>query len=254
MADAAPDAGFVERPVGTHTSRTIMLDELRRLFAVCPPCATPADYSTAVVVDNVLLKPTYDTRRTTFRYLRDRYGLDREVVLFRALRDLWDADEAAPPLLAMLAACARDPLLRATASPVLAAVPGTVIEPSDLAASIADTFSDRFNDNTLFTTAQRAAASWRQSGHLIGTRHKRRTRAVCRPVAVAYALLLGHLSGARGDGLFATLWARVLDVPPHLARAQAAEVSRAGWIEYREAGGVTEVGFRYLLGERNGSV
>jgi hypothetical protein len=64
---------------------------------------------------------------------------------------------------------------------------------------------------------------------------------------VAYALLLGYLCGGRGEGLFQTLWVRLLDAPGRTIEDQALAASQRGWIEYRRSGGVTDVGFRYLL-------
>jgi hypothetical protein len=51
--------------------------------------------------------------------LRELYVLDRRSMLFRWLRDLWDADETAQPAPRLLCSLAHDPLLRATAGPVL---------------------------------------------------------------------------------------------------------------------------------------
>jgi hypothetical protein len=247
IPDSALRFGFSNRTAGSQTSRTIMLDELRLILAACPPSACRAEYRQAAVDENALLKPTRNTRVVTFRHPRDRYGLDPHVLLFRALRDLWDAEEAALPLLGMLAAIARDPLLRATADVVLTSPMGATVEPGDLAKAISQTFAGRFSDNTLIETGRRAASSWQQSGHLSGKAHKTRVRDTCRPVAVAYALFLGYLCGAGGDGLFSTLWASILDEPAHLLRAQAADAARSGWIDYRSAGAVTDVGFRHLL-------
>lgn len=248
---AAVAAGFLDRPAGTHTSRTIMLPELRLLLAACPPNARFEDYRSAVVGDNALRKPTVDTRRRTVHYLRDRYGLDPRVLLFRAMRDLWDDDEAAQPLLAMLCAVGRDPLLRASAEIVLAAPPGAVVTAGMLAGAIAASVPGRYNPETLITTGQRAGASWVQSGHLaMSGRHKVRARAASGPAAAAYALVLGHLCDVRGGGLLGSFWARLLDAPIHALREQAGAASRQGWIDYRHAGAVTEVGFGFLLRDR----
>ena len=99
----------------------------------------------------------------------------------------------------------------------------------------------------LANAGRHAASSWQQSGHLRGKMEKVRDRAESRPAAVAYALLLGHLCGARGDGLFTTLWARRAGAPEHTLREQAAEASRLGYLEYRHAGAVTDISFRHLL-------
>ena len=52
------DAGFRWREKGTHTSRTIMLRELRALLANCRPDATSDDHLTAIHEDNCLGKRT----------------------------------------------------------------------------------------------------------------------------------------------------------------------------------------------------
>ena len=253
MIDVPEEAltfGFENRMTGTHTSRTIMLPELRSLLVAYPADAHLHDYRAAVIDENVLLKPTLGTRRATFRYLRDRYLLDPRTTLFGALRDLWDDDHAAQPLLAMLCAAARDPLLRATADPVLTTPVGNEVTLGKLADAMVAFAPDRYNTETMTATARRVASSWEQAGYLSGRRRKFRVRATCRPTAVAYALLLGHLCGVRGEGLFQTLWIQLLDAPRHLVQEQAVVASQAGWIEVRQAGAVTEGGFRHLLRER----
>jgi hypothetical protein len=114
--------GFVNSPVGTHGSRTIILMELRLLLAACSAAATLQEYRSAIVEDNILLKGTVATRRESFRRLRELYALNGDALLFRALRELW-TDREAQPLLALLCACARDPLLRATAETILRGQP-----------------------------------------------------------------------------------------------------------------------------------
>ena len=99
----------------------------------------------------------------------------------------------------------------------------------------------------LANIGRHAASSWQQSGHLSGRLRKVRTRAESRPAAVGYALLLGTLCGVRGEALFHTLWCRLLDAPTDTLHAQALAASQRGYLEYRHAGGVTEVAFRHLL-------
>ena len=113
-------AGFRFGNRGAHTSRTIMLAEVADLFAAVEPGAAYADYRAAVADENVLGKPTIATRRSTCQRLRELYALDPRVPIFRVLRRLWRVDVPGRPLLAMLCALARDPLLRATAPAVLA--------------------------------------------------------------------------------------------------------------------------------------
>jgi len=110
-------------------------------------------------------------------------------------------------------------------------------------------FPNRYNTSTLAKIGRNAASSWQQSGHLSGKLHKLRSRAKSRPAAVAYALLLGHLCGTRGESLFNTTWAQLLDTPVHILHEQAILASHSGWIEYRRAGNVIDISFHYLLRE-----
>lgn len=246
---ATAAAGFANGPGGTHTSRTMMLAELRLLLAACPPSASPADYRAAALEENVLLKATQTTRQRTLRGLRELYALDRSKPVFRALRDLWDADAEAQPLLALLCAVARDRLLRASSEVILATPVGVPVTSQMLAEAVKEQLPGQYNAGTLAKIGRNAASSWTQSGHLSGRVKKLRAQATSRPAAVAYQLFLGHLTDVRGEALFETLWARLLDAPAHVLREQAVAASRLGWIEYRHTGGVTEISFRHLLRE-----
>jgi len=225
-----------------------MLSELRLLLELVPTQARRLDYRTAVVDDNVLLKPTTTTRKKTFEMLAQLYGLDPSITLFRALRDLWaEAGPTGQPLLAVLCALARDPSFRATLPAILGATEGSAVTPDQLSDAVVRRYPHRFNTTTLHTLARNAASSWHQSGHLQGHVGKLRVRAAATPNATTYALLLGHLAGKRGETLFTTCWAAVLDTPRHLLRQHTAAASRRGWLEYRAAGEVTEITFRHLL-------
>lgn len=242
--------GFENGPGGVHDSRTTMVADLRRLLAACPIDASFEQYRHAAVEDNALLKGTVISRQGAFRRLRELYAFRRDLLLFRALRDLWDEDVDAQPLLAMLCAVGRDPVLRAMAPGVLDIPEGEVVTPGMISAIVEQTSPGRYNENILGKIGRNAASSWQQSGHLKGRVKKVRSRADARPASTAYALLLAHLCGARGDGLFDTLWCRLLDAPEHETRQHAIASSGFGWLEYRHAGSVTDISFNYLMRPR----
>lgn len=243
----APTYGFKDGPGGVHDSRTIMLAELTRLLADCPPSVTLGDYRSSVVEDNSLLKDSLTARQGAFRRLRELYACDPAVLLFRALRDLWVAEPDAQPLLAALCAVARDPVFRATAPLIAVTPPGDHVTSQILAEAAGQAFPDRYNPDILAKIGRNIASSWTQSRHLQGRRNKVRVAITPHPTSVTYALLLGHLCGERGEALFQTLWARLLDVPVHELREGAIAASQMGWLEYRSAGSVTEITFNYLL-------
>lgn len=245
------DSGLVSdrESGGTHTSRTILLQELRGLLGAVPSRADPAEYRNAVIEQNVLGKKTLSSRQRTHRYLRELYALAPTILLFRVLRDLWDVDVEAQPLLAILCALARDPSLRATSTAVLQEAPGTPVAALDLQEALMNRYPGNYSAAVANKVGRNAASSWTQSGHLVGHIGKTRAHATCRPPAVAYALLLGHLEGAVGESLFDTVWARVLDAPLGVLHEQAFTASQRGWIDFRHGGGVTDVCFSFLCRE-----
>ncbi len=242
--------GFTVDGLGTHSSRTMMLEELQLLLAACPPSADEEAYRTAVVDENVLLKRTHSTRAKSFRHLHELYALSPEVLIFDVLRDLWDETPDAQPMLALLCALARDPSLRSTADTVLTLPPGTAVTSQMLTDAATQAYPGLAKVTTLATIGRNAGSTWTQSGHLSGRTDKRRVRAQSHPTSLAYALLLGHLCGARGDRLFDTLWTRALDQPIAILQEQAALASRQGWLEYRRTGAVTEITFEHFLRNR----
>lgn len=247
LPEIASRSGFVVEPVGTHSSRTIMLSELRLLLAACASSATLDEYRHAILEENVLLKKTDSTRRESFRRLREFYALDCKVILFRALRDLWAEDVEAQSLLALLCAAARDPILRATAELILETPMGAAVTPQMLGDATNKSLPDRYNAMTIANISRHTASSWQQSGHLQGRAKKVRAQAQSKPTSVAYALLLGYLCDARGEALFHTLWAQLLDTPLTVLHERAFAASQRGWLDYRKAGQVTDIGFSYLL-------
>lgn len=226
-----------------------MVSSLQRLLSLLPCDAPPDAYRSAVMEENVLGKNTTSGREWAFRQLRRFYVFDPQSLLFRALRDLWADDPYGQPLLALLCAIARDPVLRATASVIVAAEPGAVIRPSDFDRAIEDAFPGAYRESTRRTTAQKVASSWAQSGHLRAEKPTQKVRARVHPTpaSLAYALLLGHLEGERGPGLFETIWSLVLDRPKSHLVDLAATSSQRAMLEFRNAGGVLEVNFRQLL-------
>lgn len=225
-----------------------MLAELRQLLASTPADASYDDYRVAIMQENVLGKGTASTRLWSWKKLRELYGLDSRLPVFRCLRVLWDNDSVGRPILGLLCASARDPLLRMSAPVILNAPLGTVVTPEAFAQAIHEKAPDRFKRGTLRSIGQNLYASWTQSGHLIGGKVRRRAHPTVTPEATTYALVLARLTGSRGQFLFSSFWAALLDVPPETLFALAAEASRCGWIDLRRAGSVVEVGFAKLLG------
>lgn len=224
-----------------------MLQELAALFSSCPPEASRTDYLTAIVDDNVLGKATSSTRRLTAQRLSELYALDTVVPVFRALRRFWEFDKQGQPLLALLCALARDPLLRSTIPSVIELPPEASFDREAMKDSLRRATKERLNESILDKVVRNAGSSWTQSGHLEGRTFKRRqpVRATAGPVAMA--LFLGYLQGIRGPGLLSSTWVRVLDVPLDALSGLARTAGAAGMLRYRKAGEVVEVVFPDLL-------
>lgn len=234
---------------GTNTSQTILVGSLTALLAAVPAGGSRPDYEKAAIDGNVLAKLTAGARRRTFRHLRELYVLRSDSILFGALRTLWSDDFEARPVLAGLCALARDAVFRASSAAILRTSLDDSVTARDLASAVGDRFPNAYSASTLAKIGRNCFSSWEQTGHL-GAAHRGsrpRTRAVCRQSNVAYALLIGHLQGVRGEALFETNWARVLDQPKSQLFELAHGGSQRGLIEFRRAGGVVEVGFRELL-------
>ena len=243
---AAQALGFRFGDKGTHTSRTLMLEELRVVLAATKPEARRADYARAIIDDNCLTKPTLSTRRLSNQRLGELYGLDAGIPVFRVLRRLWDLDEAGRPLLALLCALARDPLLAATADAVVPLLEGEEFPRARTRDLLRQAVGPRLNDSILDKVVRNAASSWAQAGHLQGRTFKKRTRVRGTPATVAYALYLGYAVGFRGTELFSSGWLSVLDTHPVEARALAMEAKRFGLIDLNISDGIVALGLERL--------
>jgi len=243
--------GFHTGDKGTHTSRTMMLSELSQLLEAVPGEVTRTTYEAAIKEDNCLHKRTVATRKLTFQRLKELYALDSNILLFRLLRDLWRRNESSRPLLALSIALARDPLLRATAPVVLNLGFGQELSRQAMLEALTSSVGNRFNESTLDKIARNASSSWSQSGHLLGRVRKIRQRVEPTTAACTMALLLGYLLGRRGQLLFETKWAGVLDSSPAELLAVAGDARRLGLLDLKQSASIIDVSFPQLLSKED---
>jgi hypothetical protein len=223
-----------------------MLADLTTLLDALPASAEHADYQRAVMEDNALGKRTASTRLWAWKKLRELYALDPTVPIFRMLRELWRADASGRPLLALLAALARDALLRASATAIVAARPGVPVTKEQLRQAIVQARGDRFSKSTMDAVLSHLMSSWTESGHLMGRKEKVRAHPTTTTAATTYALALGYLASVRGTYLLSTLWTSVLDAPESVLHDHAREASRRGWLVYRGVGNIVDIDFPSL--------
>ena len=158
----------------------MMLSELSAAFAAVPESGSRTEFASAIIDGNCLGKTTGATRRLTNQRLSELYALDRDVPIYRVLRNLWSMDEPGRPLLALLCAIARDPLLAATAAPVVNLPPGSDLQRDRIAAGLREVVGDRLSDATIEKVIRNASSSWAQSGHLVGRTFKKRIQEIGR--------------------------------------------------------------------------
>lgn len=235
------------RAVGTHSSRTIMLSELSSLLASTLPGDSYENLREAATTHNAVRKSSAAGRNKTFRHLREFYALNIDVPIFSALRKLWDVRPEERPLLAMLCASARDPVLRTSGAFVLSLPYGLGVAKTDLEAYLSEQFPRRYSETVLPRTVRNILSSWTQSGHLEGHLVKKRKRAMAGPASITYALCLGYLCDLRGEALFDTPWTRILDCSISDIYTYAAEASARGLITYKRAGGIVDVDVTSLM-------
>jgi len=239
--EVAIRAGLRFGDKGTHTSRTIMLRELTDLLTAVPESASREDYASAVVEDNVLGKQTMSNRRLTNQRLGELYGLDPRIPIFRVFRRLWEVDEAGRPLLALLCALGRDPLLRVTASTILSLEAGEELVRLTFVEDIRQSVGNRLNETTLDKVARNAGSSWTQSGHLEGRVRKIRKHVEPTPGAVAFALWIGSLFSFSGEELLLTPWTSVFDRTPEMLLDTVLRAKRLRLLHARVGAGVVEI-------------
>lgn len=238
---AAPQAGFRFGAKGTHTSRTLMLSDLEAVLASVPAGSPCTRYGHAIIEENCLGKPTVATRHLTLQRLTELYALDPDVPLFRIMRQLWDLEYSAHGLLALLCAIARDPLLRATAEPVLSLQPGAELLRDPVRRAVRENVGSRLSDATLEKVLRNAASSWTQSGHLEGRTFKKRKLVNATAACAALALYLAYVAGFRGPEIFTSGWFAVLDCTPSRARDLVFEAKRFGILDVRVADDVIDL-------------
>ena len=242
--------GFRHGINGPHAARTLMYEDIQRLLEHVPPGSGKEAFIRAVVESNLLGKPTRKARELAARHLSALYGLDESVPLFRGFRRHWAAEPAARPMLALLIALARDPLLRGSHEFILGQPIGAVVAREALEHVLARKNPDRFSAASLKSFAQNVNGSWTSAGFLEGRQRKVRCTPVITPCVVSFALFVAYLEGRSGALLFASSWLGMLALPQAELERLAANAAQLGLLQFKSAGGVTEVGFRdYLTAE-----
>lgn len=233
---------------GPHQSKTMMFADLASLFA-SGQIDNPAG---AIVGDNLLGKPSIRAREAALYRLHQLYGVGGKDPIWRVLQGLWNRESSERPLLALLTALARDPLLRDGASAVLDASLGERVRWPDIAATFEAANPARLSEKMAKSLAQNAASSWTQAGFLRGAVRKERVRSNPTPIVAAFAALLSSLCGFGGQRLLESRWMSVLDRPIEDRLALLRQAEGLGLARIRSAGDVLEIDVRRPMAEQLG--
>ncbi len=244
----AMQLGFRSEPGGVLLSKTVMLAELTALLESVPTLERVA-IEQAVVGGNALGKATGTARRLALSRLNTLYGVLTPRPIQVVLQRLWPRNKAGHPMLALLCALAREPLLRQTADSVVNAPTGTSVRWPDLTAALGAKYPSRYSAKMLKSLAQNCASSWTQSGHLRGRVNKHRSLAEPSAEATAFAALLGTIAGFGGPALLQSPWMRVLDRSEGEILALLRRAESAGLVRIRAGGGVIQIDVRRPMAE-----
>jgi hypothetical protein len=235
---------------GVHQTKTMMLAELSAfLLAAQDSSASVADL---VIERNVLGKSTNSARKIALSRLTGLYGIAKPPPIAAAQFALWRNDPDGRPLLALLMALARDPLLRDSAAAVLPAAQGTPIRWTNIAASLETRHPDRFSFKMMRTLAQNCASTWTQSGHLRGRVKKVRAQAQPTAAVAALSAFLATVCGFGGPALLESPWFDILDLPPGERLSLLRRAEAQGYARIRTAGDMLEITVRQPLAQTLG--
>lgn len=231
---------------GAHAARSMMLEELKLLFAGRPENTSKDDYRQDIIDFNVLHKTSENARKLTFSHLVDLYGLSPDIPLFRVFRQLWELSEAAQPLLCLQMALARDPLLRGSVEVILPLQLGELLTREQMEAHLAGPNPYRFSPASLKSFSQNINGSWTQAGYLSGKAKKYRGEPKVTYVNVAFALFQASCEGFSGQRLFTSSWCKLLGKDLMSIYDLAQSASLRGLINFKHAGEIVEVTFPNL--------
>ena len=240
-------AGIKVSGGGVHQTKTMMLAELTSFLHASQ--TSPASASELVIEQNVLGKLTNSARKIALARLTGLYAIAQPAPIAAAHFSLWQNDTAGRPLLALLTALARDPLLRDSAAAVLPAAQGTPIRAPLIAASFERLYPERFSQKMLESLSRNCASTWTQSGHLRGHINKVRSIARPTPAVAAFAALLATVCGFGGPSLLDSPWLDVLDLPHGERLSLLRQAEAQGFVRIRTAGDMLEILVRQPLAQ-----
>jgi hypothetical protein len=178
--------------------------------------------------------------------LSSLYGLSTVPPLTKAFFKIVKNDAENQPLLALLIALSRDPLLRDSAGPIANGAVGASVQWPSFAEKFNALYPGRFSEKMIRSLSQNCASTWTQTGHLQGKKKQRRKVHPSATVA-ALAALIATVCGFSGPAILSSAWFRVLDLNSDSAMDALRSAEAHGMARVRAAGDVIEISVRQQL-------
>jgi len=239
--------GFSKARIGGHSARSMMFLEMLALIQGIPLIVSKDDFTSAIIEENILEKPTLSSRKKSLRHLIEIYGLDTTKALFRVLWELGHGDLDSLPQLCLVCAYVRDPQLRYSFELIRRLRPNEVLTRVDMEQHLEKGFPDRFSPAMKKSMAQNINTTWTFSGHLKGKAIKTRRLPEPRPISAVYAMFAGYLTGLRGEILLDSAFAALVAPSRSILQSSLSIAAAKGLLSLKQAGGVVEFDFSNLL-------
>ena len=200
------------------------------------------------MADNVFGKKSSDGVKQTKGFLKRLYGFDSQYPPFAAFMYFWKMSEPnEKPLIAFLYAVNQDNLLAESVQVLQNVKLGTKVAVEHFEEIVEKYHPNQYAANTLRSTAQNLASSWKQAGFIEGKVKNIRIQPEITYRTACFAFLLAYLNGDRGDFIWNNIGVNALCLHESKLRALAIECAKNDLMQYQYAGSVTAINFTNLL-------
>ena len=200
------------------------------------------------MADNVFGKKSSDGVKQTKGFLKRLYGFDSQYPPFAAFMYFWKMSEPnEKPLIAFLYAVNQDILLAESVQVLQNVKLGTKVAVEHFEEIVEKYHPNQYAANTLRSTAQNLASSWKQAGFIEGKVKNIRIQPEITYRTACFAFLLAYLNGDRGDFIWNNIGVNALCLQESKLRALAIECVKNDLMQYQYAGSVTAINFTNLL-------
>lgn len=229
-----------------HTARTMMFNELSALIS------QRIFDEDGIVEFNVLNKKTKYSSTYTLRLLSKLYDFRNQNDLWKAFTYLWGiSEEKDRRLMTLLYAIRNDSLLQLSIPVVINTQKGKKVAVEAIREQIEKAYPERFTPNTLHSSAQNVASSWKQAGYIIGKVRNLRVAVNPAYTSVLFALYLGKIDGLAGEKLLKSQWVHLLELSETRLKELVSEAAIKELITYKHGGGVVAIAFDNLINHIN---